>query len=277
MTLTNSPYEDPENLLKQYEGLIQKLAYNLWRKLPETIRVKFGVDDLCQMGRIRFLYLARNDVNFDPSAPYYRRAIYLGMRNGVNRSIKKIDFLTFGVIDEIETNTGRDFFDVYGHEISAGGEQLDPEDEAVNADLHGRLHQVIEGLTERDQRILNLFLDGMSMRNIAQKEKLSVEWISRIIEKVQKKAAKVCEIVLQKEGEESGRKILQSHITSLVFRIYQESAGEAIDYKARVKEKLVDDGYSSDDKEFKKVDSLVEKAIISLRQKGYNIQAIDVQ
>lgn len=278
MILPNSPHEDPaENLLKQHEGLIRSLAHSLWRKLPETVKATIDLDDLYQMGRIKFIDLIRHDVNFDPSNPYYIRAIYYGIIGGLRAGIRKIDFLKSD-IDAFEAGTERDFFDVYEHKvIKANEEDPDSEDKAVRADIHRRLQRVIEGLTERDQRILNSFLDGMSMPDIALKENLSKEGVSQIIKRVQKKAARVCGVVLQREKKENGRKILPSYINILVFRIHLKSGGQPVDYKKRVREKLIQDGYSSDDKEFLKVDKLVGKAIATLRQNGYNIQTIDVQ
>lgn len=194
MILPNSPGEDSaENLLKQHEDLIQRVAQKLWWKLSESIKATVGLDDLCQMGRIKFLDLASHDVNFDPSRPYYRQAIYFGMIAGLN--VRKIDFSRFN-IDAFKTETGRDFLDIHGDEVIRDDEGLDSEDEAIQADLHGRIRRVIAGLTERDQRILNSFLDGMSMPDIAQKENLSKEGVSQIIKRVQRKAAKVCGVVL---------------------------------------------------------------------------------
>lgn len=276
MILGNFPHEDPvENLLKQWNGLIWKLARSLCLKL-KGMQPTIDEDDLYQIGCIKFLDLARHEVNFDPSSSYYQRAIYFGMIGGLRISLKPADFLRIG-IDEFEEETGRDFFDVYGHKIIKDDDGSDSEGEVIQADLHGRLRRVIGGLKKRDQRILNSFLDGMSMSDIAQTENLSTEGVSQIIERVQKKAAKVCGVVLKTEQQEGSRKILQGDINRLVFRIYQESAGEPIDYKARVKERLIKNGYSFDDKEFRKVDKLVEEAIASVRRNGYSIQAIDVQ
>ncbi len=175
-------------MMNEFETLINRLTPTI-NRISHRLNGRFAFfndDDLCQEALIHLWVLFQDGRLNDKTDSYILQGCYFHLKNYIRTAADKVNFTSFeSPVDE----DGTMLQDILASENDAWFDGLEDK----------TLHEAVEenGLNDREKKVLDLCLEGMTMREIGQK--LGISHVAVI--KLRKRIREKCKI-LEKEIKE---------------------------------------------------------------------------